>query len=145
MTILLLIASEGCYGAENMVITLATALRTLGHKCVLGILSDARGGYVALSEAAQGQHIPVEHVPCEGRLDFGAIARSRSLVKRYDAELVHSHGYKSDIYAYAASLGTPFTLVATSHNWPSPLLRMRAYAVADRQVLRKFDRVAVVS
>lgn len=145
MTILFLISTEGYYGAENMLVTLADALRALGCDCVLGILANSLATHEALADAAHSLGICVEIIPCTGKVDWNAVVRIRQLSRHYDADVLHSQGYKSDIYALASSLFDRRPLVATSHNWPSRVPRMRAYATVDRQVLRRFDRVAVVS
>lgn len=145
MTILFLISSAGYYGAENMLVSLAGSLRALGHDCVLGILTNAQGTYRDLAEAARKQRLNVELIPCAGRFDWSAISRIRQLAKQYDVDVLHPQGYKSDFYAFASTFCDRRALVATSHNWPSRSVEMRAYAALDRQILTKFDRVVVVA
>lgn len=145
MTILFLISSEGYYGAENMVVTLAKALNACGWHSVIGVFQGSRAPLAEVAVQARNQGVEVELVPCNGRWDRSAIARIRGLVGELRADIVHSQGYKSDIYAYASARRLKCGLVATSHNWPNPLPRMRAYAAFDRLVLRKFDRVVVMS
>lgn len=145
MTILFLISSEGHYGVENMVVTLARTLRDLGCRCIIGVFRDSRAPHTEVGEEAQEQGLQVEFIPCKGRLDCNAVAHIRGIVERDRVDVLHPQGYKSDIYAYASTLGQSRALVATSHNWPSRLPTMRAYAALDRMVLRTFDRVVVVS
>ena len=73
------------------------------------------------------------------------MAKIRALLKKHDVDVLHPHGYKADLYAFAAATGNRAALLATSHNWPSRLWSMRAYAVLDRLVLRRFGKVIVVS
>jgi glycosyltransferase involved in cell wall biosynthesis len=145
VTVLFLISSEGFYGAENHLVTLAKALRNIGCNCVLGVFSDSRHPHTEVADQAIRQGLAVELIPCRGKLDWRAVARIRKLVWKHHVDILHPQGYKSDIYAYASSLRQPCGLVATSHNWPSRLWSMRAYAMLDRQILRKFDRIIVLS
>ena len=145
MTILFLISSEGFYGAENHVVTLAEALRKAGCRCVVGVFCDARQPHTEVAEHAARRGLTVELIPCRGKLDWRALAHIRELIRKHRADILHPQGYKSDVYAYASSLRQPCGLVATSHNWPSKLRSMRAYAVLDRQILRNFDRIIVLS
>jgi glycosyltransferase involved in cell wall biosynthesis len=145
VTILFLISSEGFYGAESHLLTLAEALRDAGCNCVLAVFCDVRQPHTEVAEHASRRGLTVELIPCRGRLDWRAVVHIRELIRNHRADIVHPQGYKSDIYAYASSLGQPCGLVATSHNWPSTLWSMRAYAVLDRQILRKFDRIVVLS
>lgn len=144
-TVLFLISSEGYFGAENMLVTQAASLSRLGCRCIVGAFCDARFHHTEVADRARAQGLSVERVACAGRCDWGAVTRIRELLAEYSVDILHPHGYKADLYAYAAAWPHRTALVATSHNWPSPLWSMRAYAVLDRRVLRGFDRIVVVS
>jgi glycosyltransferase involved in cell wall biosynthesis len=145
MTILQLISSEGYYGAEAMLVTLADALSRLGCRCVVGVFADARFPGVETASRALQQGMTVEAVPCKGRWDTRTVRRIRKLLEQYDADVLHTHGYKADVFGCAAAWPRRTALVATCHNWPNPRLAMRAYAVFDRLILRRFDKVAAAS
>lgn len=145
LTILQLVSSEGYYGAESMLVSLARALTREGYKVIVGVLEDTRFHHGELGEEARRRGLPVETVPCAGRLDWNVTGRIRKIVSDWRIDVVHSHGYKADFYAFAAARPRRVALLATSHNWPNRLLHMRAYAIVDRFLLRQFDGVAVVS
>lgn len=145
LTILSLISSEGYYGAENMLVALARNLSQLGCRCIVGVFCDSRFQHTEVGEQAQRQGLRVEIVPCNGRWDWSAVVGIRNLLAKHNVDLLHPHGYKSDLYAYAAAWPNRVALLATSHNWPSKLLTMRVYAALDRLILRGFDKVIVVS
>jgi glycosyltransferase involved in cell wall biosynthesis len=145
VTVLQLISSEGYYGAESMLVALARALPRLGWEAVVGVLRDERFPHTEVAEEARRLGLPAEIVPCNGRCDPRAVRRIRRLLEEHGAEVVHSHGYKADLYAAAAAWPRRAALLATCHNWPSRLITMRAYAALDRLVLRRFDAVATAS
>jgi len=145
VTILQLISSEGYYGAESMLLALARTLPGLGCGSLVGVFQDARSHSTELEKRAAQFGLPVVTVPCTGRWDWKAVGRIRELVKAHDVDVLHTHGYKADIYGYAAAWPHRVALVATCHNWPSRLPSMRAYAAIDRLALRHFDRVATAS
>jgi glycosyltransferase involved in cell wall biosynthesis len=145
VTILHLISSEGYYGAESMLLALARTLPGLGCGSLVGVFRDARSHSVELEKRAAQLGLPVVTVPCAGRWDWKAVGRIRELVKAHDVDVLHTHGYKADVYGYAAAWPHRVALVATCHNWPSRLPSMRAYAAIDRWALRHFDRVATAS
>jgi glycosyltransferase involved in cell wall biosynthesis len=61
-------------------------------------------------------------------------------------DVLHAHGYKTNLYARLAARKCRAALVSTAHTWQSQhQLIMRLYATLDRLVLRQFDRVATVS
>jgi glycosyltransferase involved in cell wall biosynthesis len=144
-TILHLISSEGCYGAEQMLLSLAGSCQGEGLECVIGVFEDARNPHVEVAVEAERRGFRVERIPCLGRFDTKVIGTVAGLVSRYSADVLHAHGYKADIYAWAASRDRRHALVSTCHNWPDPRPLMRIYAGADRLALRRFDAIAAVS
>jgi len=145
VTILSLISSEGHYGVENMLVTLDRSLSRRGCRCIVGVFDDSRFPHKEVAQRAECQGLPVEIIPCRGRLDYRAVKHIRKLIAHHDVDVLHPHGYKADLYAYAANRPGRVPLVATVHNWPSRLPSMRLYAALDRLVLRRFDKVAAVS
>jgi len=144
-TILFLISSEGYFGVENMLVNLGVALLRQGYRCLVGVFCDARFPHTEIGERASKRGLEVEIVPCSGRFDWRAVAGVRKLLDKHQVDVLHTHGYKADIYGGLAAWGRRLGLVATCHNWPHPSRSMRAYAALDRLVLRTFDRVVVVS
>jgi glycosyltransferase involved in cell wall biosynthesis len=145
VTILFLISSEGHYGIENMLVVLARNLSRLGCRSIVGVFRDSRFPHTEVGEEAQKQGLTVEVVPCNGRLDWSAVTQIRRLLVKYDVDILHPHGYKADLYAYAVARRSRVSLLATSHNWPNKKFSMRVYAALDRLALRRFDRVVAVS
>jgi glycosyltransferase involved in cell wall biosynthesis len=145
VNILQLISSEGYYGAESMLLALARTLPSLGCGSIVGVFRDARSHGGELETRAAQLGLKVETVPCAGRWDWKAVGRIRKLVEVNGVDVLHTHGYKADVFGYAAAWLNRVALVSTCHNWPSRLLSMRAYAAIDRLALRHFDRVATAS
>lgn len=144
-TVLLLISSEGYFGAENMLVNLGVSLLKLGCRCVVGVFCDTRFRHTEVGDRAQAQGLTVEIVPCVGRFDWRAVAHIKRLVGKYEVDVLHTHGYKADLYGCAAAWPGRVALVATCHNWPSRSRSMRAYAALDRFAMRAFDRVVAIS
>jgi glycosyltransferase involved in cell wall biosynthesis len=145
MNILLLVSSQGNYGIENMMITLAQNLRRSGCRSIIAAFHDSRCPHTEVTESARNAGLEVDLIPCSGRFDWNVVRQLRDLIEKYNLDIVHPHGYKADFYAYIAAWRNRVALLATSHNWPSKQPHMRAYAVLDRFVLRDFHRVVVVS
>ena len=145
MTVLHLISSEGYYGAEAMLVTLARHSSYLGCNNLVSMFLDSRHPHTEVGDQARRWGLTVETVPCDGRWNWKVVRRLSDLLNKHDVDVLHTHGYKADFYGYLAAWPHRVTLVATCHNWPNKQRIMRAYAVLDRWILRKFDRVAVVS
>jgi glycosyltransferase involved in cell wall biosynthesis len=145
MNIVQLISSGGLYGAEVMVLHLMRALRNRGENVTLGVIVNRRNPHRELLRKAREAGIEAVEIPCRGRADLATVRRVRELVKATGAHIVHSHGYKSNLYALAAKGGGRFPLVSTCHNWTNQSAALRFYAMLDRLALRRFERVFCVS
>jgi glycosyltransferase involved in cell wall biosynthesis len=73
------------------------------------------------------------------------MSKIRDLVKDTRADIVHAHGYKSDIYLYFALRGKKIPILSTCHTWYDNDLMVTLYGMVDRWVLRSFDQVVAVS
>jgi len=145
MRILQIISSGGLYGAEQVVLNLARHFPRMGHESQIAVFENLRAPNVHIAEAAAALHLPVQLVPCRGRFDWDAVARLRSLAESYNSDVVHMHGYKADLYGYAALRRLQTAKVSTCHGWVHNTLALSAYGVMDRFMLRRFDLVVAVS
>jgi glycosyltransferase involved in cell wall biosynthesis len=145
MKVVYLISSGGFYGAEAMLLALARHSFRHGWDATVAAFEDSRRPHLEILDHARKLGLEVEAVPCRGRWDRDAAGRLREVMNRRSADVLHTHGYKADIYGWMAARPHRFALVATCHNWPDPNPFMRAYAALDRRALRSFDRVAAVS
>jgi glycosyltransferase involved in cell wall biosynthesis len=148
MRVLHLISSAGWYGAENVLVNLAAASRSLGCDAVAGVLCDARNPHTEVAEQAQARDVPAEIFHCRGRLDLHTIGELRRWLARTCVDVVHTHNYKSDFYAAGALWGRSTGWVATWHtgtDQPEATPSLRAYDAIDRFLLRRADRVVAVS
>jgi glycosyltransferase involved in cell wall biosynthesis len=145
MKILQVISSSGMYGAESVILNLARGLRAVGHPCVLGAFANSRDPNLQLHERAIEEGIPSYPLPCKGRFDPTAIRRIRDLARETGADIIHTHGYKADIYTRLAMLDYGAPLVSTCHNWLDEDWLTYLYGVVDRCVLRSFPWVVAVS
>jgi glycosyltransferase involved in cell wall biosynthesis len=145
MKILQVISSSGMYGAESVILNLARGLTDAGHPCVLGVFANSPNLNLQLHEKALEEGMPSYPFPCKGQFDPTAIRRIRDLALETAADIIHTHGYKADLYTRMAMIGSGVPLVSTCHNWLDEDWRTYLYGVVDRYVLRSFPRVVAVS
>lgn len=133
-----MISSSGVYGAEKMVVGLSAALPQYGVDAVLEVFDNAHSPNLDVADYARAQGVPVQLLRCEGRFDFKAVRRLRADLTDFD--LIHTHGFKGNLYGFLASRGR-VPMVATNHRFDTgrhnlfdkPVLRRAAavYAVSD--------------
>jgi glycosyltransferase involved in cell wall biosynthesis len=146
--VLHVISSGGMYGAEAVILQLSAAMDSeqTGSSHIATFAHAGRPN-PALYEAACSADLHAELLPCKGQIDFKVPGALRDLAARVCADVIHAHGYKADIYTYAAFRGRQVrpALVSTCHTWYDNDIAVRAYGAADRWVLRHFDEVVSVS
>lgn len=67
------------------------------------------------------------------------------LLDEHRIDILHTSEFRSNVLALLCRRRRPVTLVTTAHGWIANNLRGRIYRVADKIVLRFFDRVIFVS
>lgn len=145
MKVLHLISSGGYYGAENVMVSLAESLADQGCCSTIGVFDHGHDGSEDLIREAGRRGLPVVRIPCRGRWDRQTLRGVRGAIESLSVDVVHSHGYKTDIYSYFAARPLGIPLVATCHNWTHDSAAVRMYEFLDALVLRAFDSVVVVS
>lgn len=136
----------GLYGAERWILALARYLPRCGFQPVVGTILDAPGQGAAICERAQ--QLGIEHVVFEapGRLSLQAVTRIRAYIGRAGIDIIHTHGYKTDLIGLLATMGTPCRTVTTPHGWSTDAdFKLRAYEWLDRASFPFFDAVVPLS
>lgn len=124
---------------------LSRALSDLGCDVRVAVFRDPRVSTRAVEDHARSAGLSVTPLPCRGRWDWSAVRHLRHVLSEHSTDILHTHGYKADLYACAATWPHRSPLVATCHNWPDPRLSMQLYARLDRFVLRHFQHVTTPS
>jgi glycosyltransferase involved in cell wall biosynthesis len=145
MNILQLISSAGNYGAENVVVTLARELQAQGHNVLVGVFENMHTPNLDVAQRAEQLGVPVKIIRCAGRFDWSAVRQIEQAIREGGFELVHSHGYKSNLYAYLAARRAHVATVSSCHGWFDERFPTNLYGMLDRFMLRKFSAVVAIS
>jgi len=145
MHVLQLLSSGGVYGAEKMVVSLAKGLERAGCRTILGVFDNTHVESSDVVTYMQQQNLPVVVIPCKGKIDWTTVDNIRHCIKLNNINLIHSHGYKTDLYGYLAVRHSGLPILATSHLWTRRTTSLRVYAYADQLALRRFNHVVAVS
>jgi glycosyltransferase involved in cell wall biosynthesis len=143
--VLQLTSSLGFYGAEQMIMTLITALDRGSFDVRLATLEKKRASSTAIVSAARAAGIDAVTLPCQGWLDWNAIQALKSLVEEEKIEILHCHEPKSRLYGAVVSRMTGIPMIATHHLWTGQNLRTRLVESIDAAVLHGCDKVIGVS
>ena len=144
-TVLHLCSSLGIYGAESVILMLATEQHRGEWEPVIGVIRNEYCPHVELADEANNRGLQSEVLSCARRFDLGLVRRLRRLLVDRQVAVLHTHGYKANFHGLLAAIHTPTRLVATCHNWTLADARLRFYAWLDQQLLRRLGRVVAVS
>jgi glycosyltransferase involved in cell wall biosynthesis len=135
------------YGAERVILALAAEQRRQGHDA--SVLCVDPPGASAFAAALRSAGVPAGHLAVPGGEGPAAARALLAAVRDAAPEVLHSHGYKTDVLLAALR---PFArrpplppLLATNHNWTGATPALRVYERLDALALRTFARVAAVS
>lgn len=143
--VLQLISSAGFYGAENVVLELSSELEKLGNDVTVGTFKNLNNPNLELYDKAQELNLSAEAFECRGKIDFRAVARISSFVRDNAVDIIHCHGYKSNVYAFLANIWNKKLIVSSCHNWLNGDNRMATYNFFDKLLLKRFSAVISVS
>lgn len=143
--VLQLISSGGYYGAENMLLNLCASQKETGCQNSLMLFYNVHAPNVEFYERARLQGLSVRMVHCRGRADWRAVRQIEECIQEDGIEILHTHGYKADLYGYIAARRSRKPIVATCHNWLGGTPALGIYNHLDRMVLKRFNALAAVS
>ncbi|VAW53752.1 hypothetical protein MNBD_GAMMA05-1251 [hydrothermal vent metagenome] len=136
--------SGALLGAENVVLELSSSLSEKhGYQSIVGVLHDTRDPYPEIAEQAKMRNIPVHVFKTNKTIDLTCIRAIKNYIKKENIDIVHTHGYREDIYASLTF--TDATKVATNHLWKKSNFTLKLYAFADSIFMMFFKKVIAVS
>jgi len=143
--VLQLISSGGYYGAENMLLNLCASQQEAGCENSLLLFYNVHAPNIEFYERARRSGISVRMVHCQGRADWRAVRQIEEYIQQDGINLLHTHGYKADLYGYVAARRSNKPIVATCHNWVGGTAALGIYNRLDRLALKRFNSLAAVS
>jgi glycosyltransferase involved in cell wall biosynthesis len=145
VTVLDLRDSPWVDGPGRTILDCATSLRARGYDLVIGTFSGGREKTSAYAEEAGRRRLTVRTVHERGPLDHRVVGQVLRLIDEVNADIVHTHDFRSNLFGLLAARLRRRPAVATVHGWIANDLKGRIYVAASKLMLRGFDRVIAVS
>lgn len=143
--VLQLICPSGYYGAERWVNALLSVPAAEGIEQYLAI-TDEPG---ACDEVLKRSPLPPERqfkVRMSSKFDLRAIWRLVKLIRQLEINIIHTHGYKSDILGLLAAKWAGIKSICTPHGFENATdKKLRAYMWAGGKAFHGFDYVCPLS
>ncbi len=149
LNVLQLMCPTGFYGAERWVLALA---RHIDPRAVRLDLATTREGSAATAEisdrfaAEHGNLGAAIELPMSHRFDIGVIGRLVAVIRDREIDIIHSHGYKSDILGVVAARRAGIRCVMTPHGFEKTRdLKLKLFVGLGRLAMKYADAVTPLS
>lgn len=144
--VLQFITPSGFYGAERWVLALANNLDLSRVTCDLAVTRESASQDLTLAELYPPSAGNVHYLDMSGRFDFRVVSQLCEVVKQRQIEVIHTHGYKSDIIGLLAAKRAGIRCISTPHGFSGKTgLKLGAFIRIGTHMLRYFDAVAPLS
>jgi glycosyltransferase involved in cell wall biosynthesis len=147
MRILHLIDSGGVYGAERILLYLAREQQRSGDEPFLGSIGRPGAGCTALEALAQVWGIPVLPIRIEPKPTPRVVRTLLDQARALKTDLMHSHGYKSNILLGPVPRRIRGPMITTLHGWTDArrYSALWVYECLDSWAIRSIDSVVAVT
>jgi glycosyltransferase involved in cell wall biosynthesis len=115
---------------------------------VVAYVRDVRDWEFSITAKARALRLTFYEIQELGKFDWRVIRAIRDIVVRHDINLIHSHDYKSDLFAYLVRRWLwprRIALLSTAHAWVMLGARGELYRRLDLALMRRFDHLIAVS
>lgn len=144
--VLHLICPTGFYGAERWILALASSADKFAISSELAVTSERPGATIEVLDRFPGGPEVKHRLDMRGRFDMSVIFALLKLIKRRNVQIVHTHGYKSDLLGLFAAFcaGTP--CISTPHGFGYNIdFKLKTFIRVGGFALRYFDKVSPLS
>lgn len=145
--VLQFICPTGLFGAERWILALAKYF--VSHPeidCRLVISQEHPDQNIAVYDKFRELGLTAYKVPMRGKFDPFGIWRLAKLLKKEKIDIIHTHGYKSDILGLLAARISRKKIVATPHGFENVKdLKLQLFIKLGCMALKRCDAVAPLS
>ena len=115
---------------------------------VVAYIRDVRDCEFEIAKKARAKGLTFYEITERGKFDPSVLRAIRDIVIRHDINLIHSHDYKSDLFAYLVRKWLwrrRIALISTAHAWVILGPRGEFYRKLDLKLMKRFDHLIAVS
>lgn len=144
--ILQFITPAGFYGAERWILALANNMPPDAATCDLAVSDEGGSQDLSMLELYPESLGRVHRVNMRGRFDWRVISRICRIIRDRRIDVIHTHGYKSDILGFIAAKRMGIKCVSTPHGFSGNVgFKLATFIRLGTFMLRFFDMVAPLS
>lgn len=140
------ICPTGFYGAERWIVALGNNMNPDLVRCDLVVTKESAKQNLEIVEQFEKTKGSSFEIEMSNPFDFTAIKKLCEIIKQREIDIIHSHGYKSDILAYIAARMTGIKCIATPHGFGEAKdFKLKLYLKLGAFCLRFHDQIVPLS
>ena len=143
--VLSVIAPGPTGGAETVVRSLSSAQSAAGHRVVVAACWCRGEERPPLVDELRSDGVEVREIVVPHRRYLSELDRLRQMLRSITPEVVHTHGYRSDVLGGAAARLEGLPSISTVHGFTGGGLKNRLFERLQAAAYRVFERVVAVS
>lgn len=146
LRVLQFITPSGFYGAERWVLAMANNTNSAEMICDLAVTKESETQDLTVATLYPRDKGEVHYLPMNGRFDLRVVDKLVDVIKQRQIDVIHTHGYKSDILGVLAAKKAGICVVATPHGFSNNIpLKLRLFIRLGLFAIRFADKVAPLS
>lgn len=146
MRILQFITPVGFYGAERWVLALANNIDHDHVVCDLAVTRESDFQDLTVAEVYPEVAGQVHYLEMSGRFDVRVVQQLCNVIRERRIDVIHTHGYKSDILGLLAAKKAGIRCVSTPHGFSGKVnFKLATFIKIGTHMLRYFDAVVPLS
>lgn len=146
LNVLQFICSTGFYGAERWVLALVNHLDPSFVRSDLVVTQEGRAKDLKIVQQFNAEEGKTFELPMAHKFDFSVVDKLVDLIKKRDIDVIHTHGYKSDILGIMAARKAKIKVVVTPHGFPAHIdFKLKCFIWFGCQSLRFANKVVPLS
>lgn len=146
INVLQFICPTGFYGAERWILALAKHLDSSKVRCDLVVTAEPGNQDLEISRHYKALGLDAYEIPMGNKFDLAAISRLADLIREKRIDVIHTHGYKSDIIGVLAARKAGIPCIVTPHGFENAKdIKLRLFIWLGCQAMRHATRVVPLS
>lgn len=144
--VLQFICPTGFYGAERWILALAKHLDPNKVRCDLVVTAEPSNQDLEIGRQYKALGLNAYEIPMRNKFDFSVISQLVRLIREKKIDIIHTHGYKSDILGVIAARKAGISCIATPHGFSDAKdVKLNLFIWAGCQALRFAAKVVPLS
>ncbi len=139
-------SSNGLFGAERWILALVRYCDASQVENLIVTIKDAPNAQIDLIDKASEMGFETDLIHARGPYDPGTILSTVSLIRKHRIDIIHTHGYKSDIIGCMAAKIAGIPVISTPHGSELPNNpKLNVYVKIGDWFLKRVDLIVPVS